>query len=196
MPLNAKLLAAKTENSNARRLAQPQSSENGFTLIEILIAIFVVVVGMVGASKLQTASVKAQVNEHQSSQALTVLEDLAGRMRLDNNKAGYITNALDIPALCSGAAPAKACSAYANIAADNSCSAAESASFNIWNSFCRADKKLRAQFQTLTIACAPAANGACAIDAIYTLQAVVKARSVSVQSRELNNQTISLQVYP
>lgn len=171
------------------------SLQAGFTLIEILIAILIVVIGMVGASTLQTAAVKAQVNEHQNTQALIVLEDLAGRMRLEEDKSAYLVNNQTIDASYCNAAPSKACSAYDNKEAED-CTATESATFNIWNAFCRADSQLRAQFQTLTVSCAPLSGGACHIDAVYTLQAVVKARAVNMSSKDLSNQTISLRVYP
>lgn len=179
----------------------------GFTLIEVLITILVVVVGMTGAAKLQTAASKAQVNNHQTSQALQILEDLADRMRLDTDRSNYTINQT-AEQLCAGAAP-RACSSYSTqngvVDAVDNCNEAEVASFNIWNAFCATGNRGqfafrsvgdKLQLESVSISCAPAAAGACDADAIYTLQAVVSSRAVNAGTAAFDSQTVSLLVYP
>lgn len=179
----------------------------GFTLIEILITILIIVIGMTGAAKLQTAANKAQVNNHQTSQALQVLEDLADRMRLDADKSNYIINQT-AEQLCTGAVP-RACSSYSTqngaVDAVDNCNEVEVASFNIWNAFCATGNRGqfafrsvgdKLQLENVSISCAPAAAGVCDTDAVYTLQAVVSSRALNADSAALDSQTVSLLVYP
>lgn len=57
------------------------ASQQGFTLIEVMIALFVFAVGMLGLSWMQTVSKKSVVESQQRSIASLLAYDLAERMR-------------------------------------------------------------------------------------------------------------------
>jgi len=71
-------------------LMRPQQS--GFTMIEVLVTIAILVVGLLGLAAMQTLSTLAELESYQRSQALVLLRDMSDRMTA--NKAqivNYVT---------------------------------------------------------------------------------------------------------
>jgi type IV pilus assembly protein PilV len=64
----------------------------GFSLIEVLVTIVILVIGLLGLAGLQSRALTAQMESYQRSQALVLLQDMAGRIN-DNraNAANYVT---------------------------------------------------------------------------------------------------------
>src|SRR5690606_37396381 len=79
----------------------------GFTLIEVLIAVLVMSIGLLGIAALQTATVQFNRGAHLRSQATSLAYDIADRMRA--NRAAALADAYDVVF----ADPAPACGAPA-----------------------------------------------------------------------------------
>jgi len=56
-------------------------SNRGFTLIEILVAVFILAIGLLGVAGIQTLSVKSSANSNLRGVALYLANDMADRMR-------------------------------------------------------------------------------------------------------------------
>lgn len=65
--------------------------QNGATLIEVLIAVVVLSIGLLGLAGLQVTSVQSNHSAYQRSQATLLANDLADRMRANRTEA--LTNA-------------------------------------------------------------------------------------------------------
>ena len=66
----------------------------GFSLIEILITIVILMVGLLGLAGLQGRALTSQMESYQRSQALILLKDMGDRIGANrSNAAAYITNA-------------------------------------------------------------------------------------------------------
>lgn len=61
----------------------------GFSMIEVLIAMLIIAIGVLGAVALQNRAIQAGVEAYQRTQALMLVEDMVTRMR--NNKANVST---------------------------------------------------------------------------------------------------------
>ena len=59
--------------------------QSGFTMIEVLVTIAILVVGLLGLAAMQTLSTLAELESYQRSQALVLVRDMADRMNA--NKA-------------------------------------------------------------------------------------------------------------
>lgn len=66
----------------------------GFSMIEVLITIVILMVGLLGLAGLQGRAMTAQMESYQRSQALILLKDMADRINANRlNAAAYITGA-------------------------------------------------------------------------------------------------------
>jgi len=66
--------------------------DKGFSMIEILVTILILVIGLLGLAGLQVRALTSQMEAYQRSQALILLKDMADR--IDNNRinaASYVT---------------------------------------------------------------------------------------------------------
>lgn len=63
---------------------QASRSSSGFSLIEVLVALFVIAIGVLGAVALQSRAVQAALESSQRSQALLLAEDMVDRIK--NNR--------------------------------------------------------------------------------------------------------------
>ncbi|MGF6691051.1 type IV pilus assembly protein PilV [Metapseudomonas resinovorans] len=74
----------------------------GFTLIEVLIALLVLAIGLLGMASLMVASVQSNQSASVRSQASTLAYDMAERLRLNRDRAvtstSYETDGTNIPA--------------------------------------------------------------------------------------------------
>lgn len=103
----------------------------GFTLAEVLVALFVVALGMAGAASLQTLALRSSSEAARLQEATRLAQSLAGRMRANPAALGLDDGAnpyLDLDYDAAGGAPAAAPSCYAGAA----CSAAELARFDLY----------------------------------------------------------------
>lgn len=65
---------------------------NGFGLIEILIALVITAIGLLGMASLQGKAQLAEMESYQRAQALILLQDMAGRLRANRaGRAAYLT---------------------------------------------------------------------------------------------------------
>ena len=70
-----------------RRAACSRQSQSGFTLIEVLVAVLVLSIGLVGVAALQGVSLKNTQSAFMRSQATALAYDLADRMRANRLSA-------------------------------------------------------------------------------------------------------------
>lgn len=108
-------------------VATRADAESGFSLIEVLVALFILAVGLLGAGALQMIGVQGNQGAYAHSQAVFVAADMADRMRA--NPEGVANGNYD--AVDTEAAPADpACAAAAG-----GCTTAQIAQLDIfeWN---------------------------------------------------------------
>ena len=73
----------------------------GFSLIEVLVTILILMVGLLGLAGLQGRALTAQMESYQRSQALILLKDMADRINANRkNAASYVTAGLGTGAAC------------------------------------------------------------------------------------------------
>jgi len=100
-------------NSPIPARGRPAPRSSGFTLIEVLIALLITTLGLLGLAGLQTRLQQAEFESYQRTQALVLLYDMVDRVR--TNRAtlpcfAITTNtASGVPYLGTGAAAAPAC---------------------------------------------------------------------------------------
>ena len=69
----------------------------GVTLIEVLVAVVVTVIGLLGMVALQMRAYTTETESYQRAQAAILLEDMASRIRANNdNAAAYVTNDIGV----------------------------------------------------------------------------------------------------
>ena len=74
-----------------RTPSQP-SGEGGFTLLEVLISLLILVVGLLGMIGLQARTQIATFESYQRGQALILVHDMADRLSTNRGAAGcYVT---------------------------------------------------------------------------------------------------------
>jgi type IV pilus assembly protein PilV len=86
-------MAVAIERSSVRHVAR-QGDQAGFTLLEILIAIVVIAIGLLGMFGLQAKAQKAETESYARTQALVLIQDIADRMnanRADSFSQAYVT---------------------------------------------------------------------------------------------------------
>jgi type IV pilus assembly protein PilV len=62
------------------RMRIATKEQSGFTMIEVLVTIAILVVGLLGLAAMQTLSTLAELESYQRSQALVLVRDMADRM--------------------------------------------------------------------------------------------------------------------
>ena len=70
----------------------PSVKNNGFTLIEVLVALVVLLVGMMGAAGLMVRTVQQEVEAYQRLQALNLLQDITDRINGNRNVVSCYSN--------------------------------------------------------------------------------------------------------
>lgn len=118
-----------------------QSRQSGFTLLEVLIALLILSIGLLGHAKLQLLGVRANTNVYLRTQATSMSHDFAERMRANRDaaNAGVYAN-IDYAAIdCTQAAPV----CYDRAGADaQDCSANEIAAADAFELACQIQQLL------------------------------------------------------
>ena len=78
--------------------------QQGFSLIEILVTIGILMVGLLGLAALQTNATVAEMESYQRSQALVLVQDMADRISANKwNAASYVQSDIGLTsATCAG----------------------------------------------------------------------------------------------
>lgn len=108
------MLSSETERKARRPLPRSRSRLSpalphcdGFTLLEVLIAVLVMAIGLLGLAALQTSTVQFNRGAYLRSQATSLGYDIADRMRANREAAlagSYDTDFADPPPTCTAAA--------------------------------------------------------------------------------------------
>ena len=70
-----------------------RTQQSGFTMIEVLVTIGILVVGLLGLAALQTLTTVSELEAYQRSQAIVLVRDMADRMNGNKmNLSSYITS--------------------------------------------------------------------------------------------------------
>ncbi len=69
------------------------NKQKGFTLVEVLVAVFILAIGLMGLASLQVMSVKTNQSAYYRSQASILAYDILDRMRANRN--AFLTGAYD-----------------------------------------------------------------------------------------------------
>ena len=74
--------------------AQRRSDQGGFGLIEILVALLILAIGLLGMASLQTTSLQQTTGSQTRTQAIFLAEDLVERIRANRpNRGAYVLTA-------------------------------------------------------------------------------------------------------
>lgn len=104
--------------SNHRTILHHSGANRGTSLIEVLMAIFILTFGLLGLAALQGKASSAELESYQRGQALILLQDMVSRMENNTaNAASYVT----ATALGTGATDAANCNAGTTRAAIDQC---------------------------------------------------------------------------
>lgn len=93
-----------------RHQARSNGSDKGFTLIEVLVAITIVMVGLLGLAGMQARAQVAEFESYQRAQALVLLYDMMDRIQNNRNTASCFVNGSGTYYGDTSAAPSLACS--------------------------------------------------------------------------------------
>lgn len=79
-----------------------RKQQAGFTMIEVLVTIAILVVGLLGLAAMQTLSTLAELESYQRSQALVLVRDMADRMSSNKSQiTSYVASDLGLtPMAC------------------------------------------------------------------------------------------------
>ncbi len=76
----------------SKNAALHPANSRGFSLIEVLVTIIILMIGLLGLAGLQARALTAQMESYQRSQALILLKDMASRIEANRkNAAAYVT---------------------------------------------------------------------------------------------------------
>jgi type IV pilus assembly protein PilV len=126
----------------------PVRQQAGFTLLEVLIAITVLAIGLLGLAGLQLITLQTGQVSYQRSQAITLAYEVADRMRANRLQAG--AKAYAVTALTTPTAATTNCGTA-------SCSAAQLATYDVSTWYARVQNLLPSG--TASIACSTAGCG-------------------------------------
>ncbi|MBI3479421.1 MAG: type IV pilus modification protein PilV [Nitrosomonadales bacterium] len=106
--------------THRRKSGSPQLTHLGFSLIEVLVTIIILMIGLLGLAGLQARALTSQMESYQRSQALILLKDMADRIDANRiNAASYVTSGLATPYL--GTDNALAACPASSVQAKDSC---------------------------------------------------------------------------
>lgn len=117
-----------------------KESQAGFSMIELVVAMFVFAIGLLGFAALQTRTLQEGLDSTQRSTAIWSAQEMADRIRANPTELNIYVNALNNANLCD-AAPATRCADHyaGSHTAAASCTATEMANFDAWEVMCHGD---------------------------------------------------------
>ncbi|MDX1588980.1 MAG: type IV pilus modification protein PilV [Oleiphilaceae bacterium] len=80
-----KCLNNRARRGVAPRLRSPRHDNSGFSLMEVMIALVILTIGLLGVAGVQLLSLQQTGNAQLRSQATMLAEDLASRVRINND---------------------------------------------------------------------------------------------------------------
>lgn len=99
--------------------AGPRCSQSGFSLIEVLVALTILVIGLLGLAGLQLATLRWTTDANQGAAIARLGQELAEKIRARPGQAdAFVTAAAGQPAADATCYSASGCSAAAGIASD------------------------------------------------------------------------------
>ena len=104
--------------------------QKGASLIEVLVSVFIFTIGVLGFASLQSRSVQATFDNGQRDQVVWITQSMVDRLRLNAGAATTYTSLLTDFDIADCATPTTLCDAAA-------CTAAQMASFDVWDLYCR-----------------------------------------------------------
>jgi len=115
-------------------------AERGMTLMEVMIAMFIFVVSILGYSKLQSGLFHQGMDNRQRSIAIWKAEELIEIISANSapSSLAEFVDAVSDPDVCL-IEPAKNCIEVANSKASSACSTEELARYDVWNTLCAED---------------------------------------------------------
>ncbi len=72
-----------------------RATQAGFSLIEVLVSIIIIAIGLLGLAGLQARAINSEFESYQRSQAITLVSDMATRIRTNRANMGYFKNISD-----------------------------------------------------------------------------------------------------
>jgi type IV pilus assembly protein PilV len=87
----------------------------GFTMLEVLISIFIMTIGLLGLAGMQVRAQQAELESYQRAQALILLNDMVDRINANRSAAGcyaFTSAATGSPFAGAGGGGAPVCGAY------------------------------------------------------------------------------------
>ncbi len=81
-------------------------NSHGFTLIEVLIAVFILSVGMLAVAGMQSTAIRGNASAGEAEIAVQLAEEMIDRMRVNAATNPEIYNGVNTAAACGGAEPA------------------------------------------------------------------------------------------
>lgn len=95
----------------SRKSLHPRGRQHGATLIEILVSLFILMVGLLGLIGVMIQSQRAQLESYQRVQALTLVQDMAARINSNRAAADCYAVAFVLGTGYDGTPDAAACGA-------------------------------------------------------------------------------------
>jgi type IV pilus assembly protein PilV len=119
-----------------------QHRQNGFTLLEVLIALVVLSIGLLGVSKIQALGLRASADANLRTEATFLANDMIERMRANrpSTASGYYAG-IGYGAIDCTTPVAKVCS-EGTAGAANDCTTTEIADEDAYNWFCQVSASL------------------------------------------------------
>jgi len=83
------------------------NNEKGFTLVEVLVAVFLLAVGMMSAASMQTTAISGNKFSKDTSLAIQLAEEMVDRIRINGGNEPNKYNGIDTSGTCTGSDPFK-----------------------------------------------------------------------------------------
>ena len=112
-------------------------SQQGFSMLEVLVTIAITIIGLAGLTAMQMQSIRTVEDSGNRTHAIWIANDLINRIGANKTAAASYVQANEIR--CNNIPVVRMCSSYfdgsAQVAAAD-CSNEESAAFDVWESLC------------------------------------------------------------
>lgn len=118
-----------------------RNSHTGFSFIEVLVAVFISSIGLLGLAALQLKSLKIESTSLGRSQATYIVESIANHIYLaEEDPTLFVTSSMGIQ--CSSfQSPDQLCSDTDPDSTAEECSLSDNAKYAIWDNLCKGQKE-------------------------------------------------------